>query len=375
MIATEANAVTTGTPKVLRVYHSAVVTGWRARDRALRGSGAEVELVSAACWNEGGNRVELDAAGDTFVISARTWGKRPNLFVYDPRPIWRSLRRRPVDIIDVHEEPCSLAAAELRLLRRLLRPSAKLLLYSAQNIFKRYPWPFHALERSALKEASAVYVCNEEAGRVLRRKGFRGQVTVLPLGVDIGRFAPASKNEATTTMLRIGYVGRLEERKGVQVVLDAIRDEPGCQLEIVGDGEHAGKLQEQTAELGARVRFRGYVSNAELPELYRSFDVLVVPSLPTPSWDEQFCRVAVEAMASGVPVLASATGALPEVVGGGGLLFPPGDARALRSLIRLLASDGAGRRALAERARARSARFGWEAVAAGHRAVYDAVLR
>lgn len=376
MTAAEADSVVISSPKVLRVYHSGVVTGWRARDRALRRSGADVELVTAARWNEGGSPVELVADGDTFVVPTRTWGTRPNLFVYDPRPIWRALRRRPVDIIDVHEEPCSLAAAELRLLRRLLQPSATLLLYSAQNICKRYPWPFRSLERAALREASAVYVCNEEAGRVLRRKGFKGRIMVLPLGVDVARFAPALKNQpGNGSALRIGYVGRLDQHKGVQVVLDAIGDEPGWQLEVVGDGEHAGKLKAKAADVGARVRFRGYVPNAELPELYRSFDLLVVPSLPTSSWDEQFCRVAVEAMASGVPVVASATGALPEVVGEGGLLFPPGDSQALRSLIQRLAKDREGRKALGEQARAWSARFAWEAVAAGHRAVYDAVLR
>ena len=63
--------------------------------------------------------------------------------------------------------------------------------------------------------------------------------------------------------------------------------------------------------------------------MYRSFDVVVVPSLETPSWTEQFCRVAVEAMASGVPIVASDSGALPEVVGDAGVFVPPGDPAAL----------------------------------------------
>src|SRR5699024_8858578 len=62
-------------------------------------------------------------------------------------------------------------------------------------------------------------------------------------------------------------------------------------------------------------------------------DVLVVPSLPTPGWVEQFGRVAVEAMASGVPVIASRSGALPDVVSGAGLLVEPADAQALRQAL------------------------------------------
>jgi glycosyltransferase involved in cell wall biosynthesis len=334
-----------------------------------------VALVSARQWDEGGAVVELEADGDDFVIAARTWGSHPNLFLFDPRPIWRSMRERKPQILDVHEEPCSLAAAELRLLRRALCPSARLVLYSAQNIFKRYPWPFSMLERGSLRAASGVYVCNREAAQILERKGFTGAIRVLPLGVDLDRFEPGRRTQrGDGAGLRLGYVGRLEERKGLQIVLEAMRNEPTWSLDVVGDGPFAGELRARAAGLRTRVRFRGYVTNDELPDVYRSFDVLVVPSLPTPRWEEQFCRVAVEAMACAVPVVVSANGALPEVVGEGGRLFPPGDHAALRETLRQLEGDGAGRRALGEVARAASRRFAWDAVAAGHRELYDTVL-
>ena len=368
-----------GRPKVVRVYHSAVVASWRERDRLLRQSGADVVLISAKCWDEGGSAVSLEADGDTFVVGARTWGSRPNLFLYDPLPIWKVLRRHRPELLDVHEEPCSLAAAELRLLRRLLCPSARLLLYSAQNIHKRYPWPFRALERAALRAASGVYVCNRAADRIVRNKGFHGTSAVLPLGVDLSDFATEGDEPAAggPAGLRLGYVGRLERRKGVHVILDAMADEPGWTLDIVGGGAHEAPLKEQANAPGleGRVRFRGFVGHHALPELYRSLDVLVVPSLPTPGWEEQFCRVAVEAMASGVPVVASASGALPEVVGEGGVLFEPGDAAHLREVLRDLERDPGARTALGQRAKAWSEQFRWEAVASAHRALYDAVLR
>ncbi len=369
-------------PRVVHISRSGVIREWRERDRALRRQGADLVLVSASRWNEGGAVVELDASDEEFpVVAARTWGSHPNLFVYDPRPIWRVLRARPVDVVDAHEEPCSLAAAEIGLLRRLLQPSAPLVLYSAQNIFKRYPWPFRMLERMALAMASGAYVCNEEAGRILRAKGFRGRVALLPLGVDVDRFTPGTAGGVDHTPsgrrgLRIGYVGRLEARKGVEVILEAMAEEPDWSLQVVGEGEHRGFLQGQAKDLDleGRVEFRGHVAQQELVGLYRTFDVVVVPSLPTPSWEEQFCRVAVEAMASGVPVVASATGALPEVVADGGLLFPPGDVAALRQALRELTRDPPRRHELGRRGRARSRLFSWEAVAEGQRALYDAVL-
>ena len=182
-------------PRVLRVYHSAVVGGWRERDRELRRRGAQVTLVAPRAWREGGRRVVLDPGGDTFVVSARTCGRHPAVFAYDPLPLLRLLRRQRFDHIDVHEEPCSLAAAEVRMLRRWLQPDSKLLLYSAQNIPKRYPAPFRQFEAGALAEAAGVYVCNRAAGAILRGKGFRGVVEVLPLGVDVDRFVPRQRQD------------------------------------------------------------------------------------------------------------------------------------------------------------------------------------
>lgn len=364
-------------PVVTRVYHSAVVGNWRARDRSLRADGADVVLISAARWDEGGKEVTCEVEEDDFVLAVATIGSHPNLFLYDPRPIWRCLRLRPIDILDVHEEPCSLAAAELRLLRRLLCPSAKLVLYSAQNIFKRYPWPIRLLERGALRAASGAYVCNRRAGDILRQKGFRGRISVLPLGVDIECFAPDFPGGGSDGPgLRLGYVGRLEEHKGVQVVIEAMRGYGSWSLEIVGEGPYRQALMQQvrSAMLASQVNQRGFVPHHELPRLYRSFDVLVVPSLPTAAWEEQFCRVAVEAMASGVPVVASASGALPEVLGDGGLLFRPGDVSQLRDVLRRLESDRELRRTLVEAGLLRARQFSWKAVASRHRELYEEVL-
>ena len=68
----------------------------------------------------------------------------------------------------------------------------------------------------------------------------------------------------------------------------------------------------------------GYCDAAEMSHFYSSLDVLVVPSLPTPGWEEQFGRVVVEAMAVGVPVVSTTSWSLPEVVGDAGVLVPPG---------------------------------------------------
>jgi glycosyltransferase involved in cell wall biosynthesis len=328
--------------RVLRISKSGVVTSWRERERQLRKSGADLTLVAAARWEEGGTLVEFTPDGDDFVVPVRTLGRHPNLFVYDPRPLWRLLGRRGWDLIDMHEEPFGLAVAEVLLLRMIRCPRVPFVVSSAQNIEKRYPVPFRWFERFCLRRAAGAYTCNAEAGQILRRKGLRGELVLLSLGVDVERFRPEDRSPPSLT-LRVGFVGRLIPHKGVDVLLEAVARDDRLEAEIFGAGPEAAGLAALTARLGIRdrVTFHGHVDEEAIPDTYRHFDVLAVPSVPTPGWIEQFGRVVVEAQASGIPVVASASGALPDVVGDDGLLVPAGDAEALRSaLIRFLDEPG-----------------------------------
>jgi glycosyltransferase involved in cell wall biosynthesis len=364
--------------RVLRVYHSGVVSEWRQRDRFLRSYGTDLTLVTARRWNEGGANVAFDNNGDSFVVPVSTLGRHPNVFLYNPLPLWRLLRRGRFDLLDVHEEPCSLAVAEVNLLRMLASPRSRLIVYSGQNLYKRYPVPFRWLEQVALRRSAALYVCAADAASVMRRKGFRGRVCILPLGVDRDRYRPCEPSDTASTgrRMRIGFVGRIDRRKGVFVLLDAIADEPEWSLTLAGEGPDVAEMNAAIREMGLaeRVTFAGYVDRPQLPDFYRSVDVVVVPSQPTRGWVEQFGRVVAEAMASGRPVVATNTGALPEVVGDAGLLVPPGDASALRWLLLQLAANPGLRAELAAAGLARSARWSWPAVAQQQLTLYRQVL-
>ena len=152
--------------------------------------------------------------------------------------------------------------------------------------------------------------------------------------------------------MRVGYVGRLEAHKGVTCCSMRWPRCPASSCVIVGDGPEREAIERAGSAISAsteRVTLRGFAAHDDLPDLYRSFDVLVVPSLETPCWIEQFGRVAVEAMASGVPVVASDSGSLPEVLGGAGVLVPPGDVgapgrRARAPARRPIGADPDGRR-------------------------------
>ncbi len=319
-------------------------------------------------------------------MAARTFGTHPYRFVYDPRPIWRALRAGRLDLVDIHEEPASLAAAEVRwCLARLAGCRAP---FPASTLRPEHRQALTCRSRSGgssratLRRAAGVHTCNTEAGRILRRKGFQRPASGdLGLGVDVGdRFAPGTdidwrveaeagagrragadgperapvlrrRRRRVGCDLRVGYVGRLESHKGVDRLVAAVAETPGVELEVVGDGPERARLEALSTSSGVtrRVGFAGFSEQGELADVYRRFDAVVaVPSLVTPSWIEQFGRVAVEAMASGVVVVASRSGALPEVVGDAGLLVEPGDTAALAKALGELRDDPVGRARRAE---------------------------
>lgn len=373
--------------RVLRVSHSAVVDEWRGRERALEAAGVDVALLSARRWHAGGTEVALEPREGEQVAGVRTIGRHPALFVYDPRPIWRALGE-PRDVLDIHEEPFALATAEVLLLRALRRGARRtpVVLYTAQNIRKRYPVPFRWLERWALRVASGISACNIEAARIAEDKGFAGRARVIPLGVDEARFSPAdaasgrvatrsdaSRDQAADTIV-VGFLGRLVPEKGLLVLLDAVARDPRLRLRIGGSGPLGAELAErgEAATLAGRIELVGAVDPDDVVAFYRTLDVLAVPSLPTPEWTEQFGRVAVEAMACGVPVVSSDAGALPDVVGGAGIVVPAGDAVALAAAL----AEAGGSRSAELRASgfARAAACSWTAVARDYLDLYRSVL-
>lgn len=362
--------------RILRISHSGVVDAWRERERVTRSLGHEVHSVTAQAWDEGGTVVRPTPGPDEDVEPVRTLGRHPALFVYDPRPLWRLLAQ-PWDVLDLHEEPCAIATAEVLFLRALRRSRAPFVLYSAQNLDKRYPLPFRWIERWSLRHASAVSVCNTRAGEIVRRKGLTGRAVLIGLGVDTAAFAARPPFGTPAPRTRVGYVGRLEPHKGVDILLEAISRTPGLTLVVAGAGPEEDRLRAraQQPDLAGRVELVGSVDQRDLPDFYRGLGVLAVPSLTTSSWLEQFGRVAVEAMACGVPVVASDSGALPDVVADAGRLVPPGDAPALADALEEVSRDLSLAAAMRERGIDRARTYDWAEIGRVYTTLYEQVAR
>lgn len=365
--------------RVLRVYHSAVVDEYRQRERALRAEfGHDVHLVCPPRWSEGGSVVEARAGGDLDVHILELRGRRhPILFWYAHGDFRRLLRELRPDVVDLHEEPYSLAVAMALRAVRAAVPRAKVCIYTAQNIFKRYPAPVRWLETRALRRAHAVYPCSSEAGEVVRRKGYTGPVHVIPLGVSI----PLEQKIHGAGPALVGFLGRLESYKGAHIAVRALAVARAAgadvRLEILGAGPQEEELRALARELDIEphVHLAGAVSQDEALRRIGTYDTVLIPSLTVPNWKEQFGRVAAQAMAAGVPVLASDTGSLPEVIADASLLVPEGDAEAFGRRLFELVTDVAARQRLGERCRERAeALFAWPKVAADFHRMYTRAI-
>lgn len=257
----------------------------------------------------------------------------------------RILRDFRPDIIDLWEEPWSLVSAHACWLRNRVLPSAMIIAETEQNVEKRLPPPFEHFRKFTLRNASYVIGRNEEAIAVAGRMGYSGLTAVVPNAVDETLFRPLDR-EACRRRFEVrgftaGYVGRLVEEKGLSDFVVALARCPSLQGVLVGDGPMRDKLEQMIAERGLndRVRLVGSLGVGELPELMNALDVLVLPSRTTRRWKEQFGRVIIEAHACGIPVIGSDSGAIPEVVGGGGCIVPEGSPESLAVAMQSLANN------------------------------------
>lgn len=248
------------------------------------------------------------------------------------------IRREKPDMIYVYHEAYAVSTFQVFLAnQRSLR--VPIGFYSSQNLTKKYPVPFSAMERWVYKQADFAVAVSPSVAEVLRAKGFTGRLEVVPFEVDTDRFASVNGQAAlslTRPDLSIGYFGRLVSEKGIDTLLEAlalVRTRARVRAAIVGNGKDSGNLKALAAQLGVHdiVEWKKPVAHADLASIYRTLDVLILPSRSTPRWKEQFGRVVLEANASGVPVITSDSGELPTVVAatGGGWTFPENSAQAL----------------------------------------------
>lgn len=239
------------------------------------------------------------------------------------------------------------------------------------------------IEAQLAREATWVAAtCADEVFELVRIGRDRARITVVPCGVDVAEFHPVGPAAPRDRRHRIVTVGRFVPRKGFDDLIRALPSIPDAELVIVGgpqgsglaDDPEAARLRALAAAQGVadRVRFYGPVARSDMPAVLRSADVVAC----TP-WYEPFGIVPLEAMACGVPVVASAVGGMLDTVVDGvtGRLVPPKSPAELADAITSLLGNASLRSTFgrAGRDRARS-RYSWDRVASDTQRTYARLI-
>jgi glycosyltransferase involved in cell wall biosynthesis len=362
--------------RVLMLSKACIVGIYQPKLEAIAQEGVTLRVLVPPSWRDERGVQPLERVHtqgyDLRVTPIRLNG---NFHLHHYPRLGREIADFAPDIVHIDEEPYNLATWQALFHAR--RVGAKSLFFSWQNILRRYPPPFAWGERWVLRNADYALMGTDSAGEVWRAKGYTGKMRTIPqFGTDTARFVPSpTRPERPFT---IGYIGRMVEEKGVFVLLEALRHLQGdWHLRMVGGGDEVDALRARATAWGMaeRVTFVGQLPSTQVVNEYHALDVLVLPSLTRPNWKEQFGRVLVEAMACEVPVIASDSGAIPSVVGDGGLIVREGDASALAQALARLQADASVRAQLGKGGRARVlAHFTHEQIARDTVAVYREML-
>ena len=374
--------------RLLTLGHSYVVANNRrlADEMAAVGAGEwEVTAVAPEFFHADlrpmrleplpGERCRLESVPVRFSrrVHVMRWGAR-----------LREILREGWDVVHCWEEPFVLSAGQVA---RWTPPGAALVFATFQNLPKRYPPPFSWIETRAMRRADGWIAFGRTVEEALAdRPIYRDRPhRVISPGVDVSLFRP--NNDARGRVRHaigwtedgppvVGYLGRFVAEKGLGTMMRALDSIDGWRALFVGGGEMEGELRAWAARHGAdRVHVATGVQHGEVSAWLNAMDVLCAPSRTTPRWKEQLGRMLVEAMACGVPVIASDSGEIPHVVADAGVIVPEGDEAAWIREIQKVLIDGALRADLSRRGIDRAnAEFALPIVARRHLDFFTEVL-
>lgn len=356
--------------RIVVVSHACVVPENRARWQRLaeRHPDTEVTVLVPAFW-EGYQygvveqwRPQPEINSNYRVLPVPVWRRASGAYLF--RSLDAFLKQLHPCVIHVAEGEFGLVWRQMILYRRLWAPKARLLFMSyndheipLQQFYPRLIW------RWVCRESDLAVAGNSTVRSIWQAAGYPKPILVqTEIGADETFFCPDAADRQRQRQrlgvegtVVIGFAGRIRDYKGVLELADAVLGLQGdWSLLMVGDGDQRKEVEAkfEAADLRRRLVMAGLVPRAEMPNYFRAMDVFVLPSRK--SWREQFGLVLPEAMLCGLPVVGSTSGAIPEVIGDAGVIFPADDAGALRAVLQSLVADERKRVELAERGRARA---------------------
>jgi glycosyltransferase involved in cell wall biosynthesis len=271
---------------------------------------------------------------------------RPQRHLYLVNPVSILKRLRPATLF-IEAEPHSVSALQWGAAAQSLRIPFGV--QAAENLERPLPAPVVRYRTWVLQRARFVVARSATAAQRAHEWGARGEVVVLPHAIPEWKVS-----RVPSKVFTVGFAGRLVPEKGVRDLVESFHHmKSPAELVFFGDGP----LKSEIEQSSPNVTVVANLTHEQMAEAYASIDLLVLPSRSTPTWQEQFGRVLVEALSCGVPVVGSTSGEIPWVISttGGGQVFPEGDVAALAALLDQFAVD--------PEQRGRFARQGGEVVA------------
>lgn len=232
------------------------------------------------------------------------------------------------------------------------------------------------LKKNAFEKASQVVVVSKQLAEKVREMAPSVEPQIISMGCDTTMFSSAYRKEnyfSQNDRKVILFVGRLEEVKGVEYLIDAM-EYTEAKLVIVGGGSLEVSLKKRAERFGERIEFLGPKTHAELKEIYPSADVFVMSSVTTQKGaKEGFGLVMLEAMASGVPVVAFASGGIPQLITHdvNGLLCEEKDIKTLAENINSVLSDEELRNRLIQNGNRTVKEYDYKEIAKKYSRIYE----
>lgn len=360
--------------RVLCIGHSYVVPENRAIEKWIAGHcNIEIGILGPAKWPGDLRKLEFE-----FTQTKSNYSEFPvetklpkfiHLFSYNMREI-REVLQKGWDGVYVWEEPYVRAA--LRLGREIRACGLPYTFLTDQNIPKRFPWPFSRWEREFVKGSKGWAGCGMQVLEVQKQRGYpQENVVLLPHCVDTSRFRRASPEAKEKIHAQwglrgpvIGYVGRFVEEKGIDLILEVLGKIDLALwggLVFLGSGPMEPIIRKWIKEKGFDGRARvELIKHGDMPDVLPGIDILFSASQTRKNWKEQLGRMLIEAMACGIPNVASDSGEIPNTVGAGGIIFPEHSPMAAQEALERLLRDPGLRESIGNLAIQESRRFSCE---------------
>ena len=360
-------------PESLRVAHLGTQSGWRGGEQQQAWLASGLQSRGHECLVICNTRGEMARRAPKLGLKTVPIPVRGEIGVRSVTRTARALREFEPHIVHLHDAHAVLIGS---LASKLARSPA--LVASRRVDFRirsrwKYTWAVNRIVAISDAVRSVLIDCGLPAE----------MISVVHSGVDLSRFEGMPDRESARAALEldpqdlaVGMVAALTDHKGHRFLLEAwpqvIASHPRARLLLAGDGELGDELRAQASALGidSSVRFLGYVG--DVTRLLAALDLFTMSSHL-----EGLCTSLMDAMAAGLPVVATSAGGIPEVVEGNrtGVLVAPRDAGALAGAVCALLSDSARRMELGRAGRERAlAKFGYDRMVEGTLEIYRQVL-